>query len=136
MLLTYVVAIEFSNHGGSHLDCIVSKTWRKRVFILAKKPGFTFAEANCLLMFFADSKFLVGWKLIRSCQDKGNLMSKEEVHKYSAEEWQPQTKPQVLKWLQPCLTQDERERLKSMGNIVVPQLANFAAHLLCQSSDV
>ena len=66
-------------------------------------------------------------------QDPNNLISEKDIRAYAAKPWQPRTEPATHKWLQDSLTSREREQLTSMGNIVVPEMAHFAANLLCRA---
>lgn len=66
-------------------------------------------------------------------QDPNNLLSEKEIRSYPAKPWQPRTIPATHKWIQDALTSREREQLTSMDNIVVPEIANFAANLLCRA---
>lgn len=115
------------------------QTWRKRVFILATKPGFDFAEEHLTLTLLLQSILVVficvQWSstyIATACQDRSRLMTRDEIHRLPRRVWQPQSKPQTVDWLQSGLTSLEQQQLKSMGNIVMPQLANLAAHVLSQ----
>ena len=44
--------------------------------------------------------------------------------------WNESTAPVAKDWLKPALTPGEVERLKACGNLVMPAVANAAAHLL------
>ena len=104
---------------------VAAQTWRKRVFILAIKPGFKFVQASC-----SSSKpiFITGhW------QDVSKVMSVDDIRSYPVQVWQPGSKPPVAEWLQEELSDVEQQQLKSMGNIVMPQLANLAFNLLCRA---
>jgi len=57
-------------------------------------------------------------------------MSADDIRDCSVKAWMPNSTPKVCDWLQPSLTPEQREQMKAMGNIVMPQLANCAAHLL------
>lgn len=71
--------------------------------------------------------------ILYGCQIPANLMSKKEIHDLAGAPWQPKTAPSTVNWLQPSLGDGDAERLEAMGNIVQPQLANLAAHMLSQS---
>ena len=68
---------------------------------------------------------------VRSGQVPSNLMTVEELREYPAKPWGPQMAPKVHAWLQDELVEDGRLRLTAFGNIVMPAVANFAAHVLC-----
>ena len=59
-------------------------------------------------------------------------MTADDIRGLSGRPWLPQTGPKTISWLQQSLSPEEHRQLKSMGNIVMPQLANLAAHLLSQ----
>ena len=62
-------------------------------------------------------------------QDRRRLMPLESLRALPGCEWGSGTKPHITEWLQPDLLPGEQEQLKSMGNIVIPAMANLAAQI-------
>ena len=59
------------------------------------------------------------------------MMSMEEISNISKQPWLPESrKPTIHTWLQPSMDEKTQERLKVAGNVVIPQMAWVAAHML------
>ena len=54
------------------------------------------------------------------------------VGEWAREAWNPEAKLPMFRWLNAEQTDRERDRLKTLGNLVVPRQAALAAHVLAQ----
>ena len=62
------------------------------------------------------------------------MMSNMEMTEHSAQSWMPLSNaPELHSWLAPEQSEEDRNRLGVIGNIVVPQMAFFAAQMLKQA---
>lgn len=102
----------------NHLQCNqcrfprVAEVWRERTFFLAEKEGFDFFAGH-------EAKFLPisDLKMMPRCT------------------WHPTTRPVLRNWLSETQSSLDKERLKAIGNAVMPNVARMAFQLLATSGE-
>lgn len=59
------------------------------------------------------------------------MMTDDEIKSWPTKVWMAGArKPAMHKWLQPKASEDDKKRLKMVGNIVCPPMAYLASHIL------
>lgn len=60
------------------------------------------------------------------------MVPDSELQSYPTKAWMDGAMPPLHTWLQSSQSADDANRLKQVGNIVMPHVANLAVHLLRQ----
>ena len=106
---------------------------RDRVFVLATRNGFSFEESrsvksnvcNCL------RRSLVCICHRHSLHIKAvNIMSRDKMMSAAQLLWDPDGIIPLHHWLSPSRDREDSERLRCLGNIVIPKCAALAMHQL------
>ena len=110
-----------------------TKINRERTFILAVKHGFHFADRVCVAvresMVHLPFGHLASAPIKLLLQDTA-LMQANDMEQQVHRAWNVRSKPQLHKWLVVSQSEEDRDRLRCLGNIVMPKVAQLGAHLL------
>ena len=81
--------------------------WRERTFFLVTREGFNFYAGH-----------------------ESKLLSETELRQMPQSSWHPETCPPLHTWLANSQGSLDKQRLHAIGNIVQPNVARLAMHLL------
>lgn len=95
---------------------------REWVFLFAAKSGFHFKEKG-------GNSFCFDFQFVLQAQDVP-IMSQATMTSRVQAPWNVVGKPKLCRWLVADQTSEDRDRLKCLGNIVMPRVAQLGAHLL------
>jgi hypothetical protein len=63
-------------------------------------------------------------------QDPASLVPNSELQKWPQENWYPNAKPPLQSWLSATREPLDQDRLKAVGNIVMPKMAFMAMNVI------
>lgn len=112
-----------------------TKIWRERCFILIADPSFNFFEDSIKFHGIFVSVYISVFRSTSSNIPAGfegfNLMTAEELKKLPQSIWMSGgSKPKLEDYLGPKLSDADKNRLHMIGNVVCPQMAHLACHIL------
>ena len=123
-----------------HIWC--TEIWRERVFFFVARPDFQFFQAPTCHISWTDSNktrqpiislyqpisaYII---LTPPCQGF-DMADPESLRNMPAKKWMANSRRVALEeWLAPSQTGKDRERLCSIGNVVVPRMGFFAMNIL------
>lgn len=132
----YVIRVKFSY-------CLIvlivdslslSEVWRERVFLYGCKFG---RESE---LFEAGNDYGPKlWSVLlrrsvscvhRLCYQGVNLMDEAALHQQAQKKWNPAGEVKLSSWLQQEHSEQDKERLKTIGNVVFPAVARTAMHII------
>ena len=101
---------------------------RARVFLLAVRGDFHFQEPNFFFRYF--SWILTTFNFDFCWLQDTALMTESQMMRQATRPWNASNKPPLHQWLSDTQTKMDQERLKCIGNTVLPKCGQLALHLL------
>lgn len=109
------------------------KVSRDRVFVLATRNGFSFEESSSVKCNVCNC---LRWSYVCFCHRHSlhikavNIMSRDKMMSAAQLLWDPDGIIPLHQWLSPSRDREDSERLRCLGNIVIPKCAALAMHQL------
>lgn len=102
-----------------------------RVALNEPQCWFPFIVGDAVLNVFIFVSFnFIPFLMAVCCRQGMTLKSKGEFHKQAQRMWYPKCRMPVSQWLGDKHTKEDKARLKALGNVVMPQCAECAMHII------